>query len=180
LLKFVSFKLASSKNGEITNSTIQGNAAATIEHLDVTSLREQLQDEKLDLDGSREILVERLKSWWESLPKIVVSNAGYQEVNGVYTRDFYSYSDGSPKYSMIGIHEGNDCVYSIFRFLCDDGLKYCYLSIVPKGCLPGTVEDIDFYNFTPTKDFQDSPPLSGWKAIVGVANPPPNLSFSEL
>ena len=117
LLKFVSLKLVSSKNEETTAYfpiVIQDNAAI-IEHLDVTTLRERLQDKKLDLDGSREILVQRFKSLWESLPKIVVTNAGYREVNGIYTREFYNSSDGSPKYSMIGVHEGNKCVYLIHR-----------------------------------------------------------------
>jgi hypothetical protein len=80
---------------------------------------------------------------------------------------------------MIGVHEGNNCVYSIFRFICSDGKQYWSLSIAPKGENPGTVDDIDFYSFTPTGDCQDSPPLSGWITIVGEANPPPNISFSE-
>jgi len=178
LLKSVSLKLMSSKSGETTpTSAIQANAAA-IEHLDVTSLREQLQEAKLDFDGSREILVDRLKSWWESLPKIVVLNAGYQEVNGSYTRDFYNSSDGSHKYCMIGIHEGNNCVYSIFRCKAHDGKQYWYLSIVPKGKTPGTDDDTDFYSLNPIGDCHDSPPLSGWEGMID-ANPPPNLSFSD-
>ena len=187
LLKSVGLKLTSSKNGKTPATAIQGNAAASIEHLDVTSLREQLQDKKLDLDGNREILVERLKSWWESwwesLPKIVVSNAGYQEVNGIYTREFYKSYDGSPRYSMIGVHAGNNCAYSICRCKSNDGKKYWYLSIVPEGKTPGTLDDIDFYGFTPNGDYcPDSPPLTDWKAMPGApaeANPPPTLSFSK-
>ena len=183
ILKSVSLKLTQSKNGETTNnSTIQGNAAATIEHLDVSSLREQLQDKRLDLDGSREILVERLKSWWESLPKIVVSNAGYQEVNGIYTRELYNSSDGSPRYSLVGVHEGNNCVYYICRCKIRSGKCFWYVSIEPEGKTPGTDDDIDFYRFTPTGDCPDSPPLTGWKAMARApaeANPPPTLSFSE-
>jgi hypothetical protein len=175
LLKSVSLKLALSKNRE---TAIQGDVAA-IEHSNITSLREQLQEVKLDLDGSRETLVDRLlKSWWESRPKIVVSNAGYEEVNGSYTRDFYNSSDGSHKYSMIGVHEGNNCMYSISRCETIDGEQYWYLSIAPKGKTPGTDDDIDFYSLAPIGDCQDSPPLSGWKAMID-ANPPPNLSFSD-
>ena len=183
ILKSVSLKLTQSKNGETTNnSTIQGNAAATIEHLDVSSLREQLQDKRLDLDGSREILVERLKSFWESLPKIVVSNAGYQEVNGIYTRELYNSSDGSPRYSLVGVHEGNNCVYYICRCKIRSGKCFWYVSIEPEGKTPGTDDDIDFYRFTPTGDCPDSPPLTGWKAMAlapAEMNPPPTLSFSE-
>ncbi|OEU08638.1 hypothetical protein FRACYDRAFT_249532 [Fragilariopsis cylindrus CCMP1102] len=187
LLKFVSLKLVSSKNGETTAYfpiVIQDNATI-IEHLDVTTLREQLQDKKLDLDGSREILVQRLKSWWESLPKIIVvsnsANASHKKVDGIYTRDFYSSSDGSPRYSMIGIREGNNCVYSIFRCKTSDGKQYWYLSIVPKGKTPGTSDDIDFYVFSSTGDCPDSPPLTGWRttAEATAENPPPTLSFSE-
>jgi hypothetical protein len=42
------------KNGHDATTT-------TVDNLDVTSLREQLQKSKLEFDGSRSMLVERLK-----------------------------------------------------------------------------------------------------------------------
>ena len=41
----------------------------TVDHLDVTSLREQLLEANLEIDGSREILVDRLKEHFGNTPK---------------------------------------------------------------------------------------------------------------
>ena len=62
LLEWVTFKFISSNN-----STADKTAQNTdIDHLDVTSLREKLEEAKLEPDGSREILVERLKKHKEN------------------------------------------------------------------------------------------------------------------
>ena len=55
LLEYVSQELMSYKNDHDATTT------TTVDNLDVTSLREQLQESKLEVDGSRSMLVERLK-----------------------------------------------------------------------------------------------------------------------
>ena len=55
LLKSVDQKFMSYKNDH--DATI----ATTVDNLDVTSLREQLQESKLEVDGCRSMLVARLK-----------------------------------------------------------------------------------------------------------------------
>ena len=57
LLECVSQQFMSYKNGHDATTT----TATTVDNLDVTSLREQLQESKLEVDGSRSMLVERLK-----------------------------------------------------------------------------------------------------------------------
>ena len=52
LLEFMSYK----NDHDATTTT-----TTTVDNLDVTSLREQLQESKLEVDGSRSMLVERLK-----------------------------------------------------------------------------------------------------------------------
>jgi hypothetical protein len=54
LFKSASGKLAASKNVDVDDNDLN--------FLDVTSLREQLEDAKLEVDGSREIIIERLKN----------------------------------------------------------------------------------------------------------------------
>ena len=56
LLKCVSQKFLSYKNDHDATTT-----TTTVDNLDVTSLREQLQESKLEVDGSRSMLVARLK-----------------------------------------------------------------------------------------------------------------------
>jgi hypothetical protein len=62
LLGYVSLKLVSSKNGE--TPTPDSQDIVSIDNIDVTSIREKLQDMELNVDGSREILVDRVKCWW--------------------------------------------------------------------------------------------------------------------
>ena len=56
LLEYVGKELMSYKNDNDATTT-----TTTVDNLDVTSLREQLQESKLEVDGSRSMLIERLK-----------------------------------------------------------------------------------------------------------------------
>jgi speckle-type POZ protein len=58
LLESVSHKLVSYKNNGHDATT---TTTTTVDNLDVTSLREQLQESKLEVDGNRSMLVARLK-----------------------------------------------------------------------------------------------------------------------
>ena len=62
LLENSSLKFVSKRNSEpYKKNKKANNNVAEVDDLDVTSIREELQEAKLEVDGSREILVERLK-----------------------------------------------------------------------------------------------------------------------
>mmetsp|Transcript_6472 Transcript_6472/g.15382 ORF Transcript_6472/g.15382 Transcript_6472/m.15382 type:complete len:1203 (-) Transcript_6472:254-3862(-) len=108
---------------------------------------------------------------------ILVANAGNGDVNGMYRRD--GHHQGVGKYSRHGPFDGKQCKFSLFKCKVSNDTQHWYISIVPGGKEPGTVQDTDFYSTSVTADYENLPPLSGWTNCKEGLNPPPNLVFQR-
>lgn len=109
--------------------------------------------------------------------KIILSNAGNVDVNGIYSRD--GTNEGAHKFSRVGIYDGKRSVYSIFKCNVSNNTKHWYISVVPHGSHPGTSNDVDFYSASVSADCLDLPPANGWTKVQEGLNPPPTLSFEK-
>jgi len=104
-----------------------------------------------------------------------VSNAGNTDVNGLYTRD--GQWEGVTKYSKHGQFKGNTCKYSLLKCSVSNNTEHWYISVVPAGKEPGTVQDIDFYSAQVTAEYESMPPPTGWNKCNEGINPPPTIGL---
>ena len=61
--------------------------------------------------------------------EVTVQDCGVQSINGVYKR--VGHCDNVPKYSKVGLYEGNSVDFMLFRCKLSDGSRRWYISIVP-------------------------------------------------
>ena len=111
------------------------------------------------------------------ISKVVVSNAGIGDVNGVYMQ--YGACNGVPKFSKYG---QNYVTYSLVKCYVANNTPHWYISVVPNRTAQGTSNDIDFYSapasFTP--ESQLLPPADGWvKANEGIS-PNPQILVEKV
>jgi hypothetical protein len=111
----------------------------------------------------------------ESPPRILVQNAGNQEVNGIYARD--GLFQGVSMYARRGTYNGEPCLYSMFQCLVGSKTKRWFVSVIPPNGRPGTNKDIDFFSALVTDDCLLIPPKDGWRKSSDGDDPPPNLLF---
>jgi len=108
---------------------------------------------------------------------IMVSKAGNTDVNGLYERD--GHCEGVGKYSRYGIFNGKQCKFSLFKCNVSNNTQHWYISVVPGGREPGTVQDTDFYSASVTAEYENLPPPGGWNNCKEGINPPPTLTFER-
>jgi hypothetical protein len=106
-----------------------------------------------------------------------VSNAGNTDVNGLYVRD--GHCEGVGKYSRNGEFKNNKCRFSLFKCNVSNNTQHWYISVVPDGRDPGTVQDTDFYSASVTAEYENLPPSGGWNKCNEGLHPPPTLTFER-
>ena len=106
---------------------------------------------------------------------VKVSNAGNTDVNGLYERD--GQCEGVTKYSRYGQFKGNTCKFSLFKCNVSNNTQHWYISVVPGGREPGTVQDTDFYSASVTAEYESTPPPTGWNKCNEGIHPPPTLTL---
>jgi hypothetical protein len=111
------------------------------------------------------------------ISKVIVSNAGNEEVNGNYMRD--GICEGAHKFSKNGVFNGSDCTYSLFKCNVSNNTQHWYISVVPHGTLPGTSNDIDFYSASVTPECHIVPPSNGWNKAAEGTHPPPSIQVEK-
>jgi hypothetical protein len=109
------------------------------------------------------------------IDEVVVTDAGTPEVNGVYSHD--GYSGNAFRYSRRGSWKGKTCSFYILQCEASDNQNYWYITIVPSGCSPGTMDDIDFYAAPVSEERRGMPPLNGWVRDDQGSGHPPTLSY---
>ena len=147
----------------------------------VAELRRELDSKGLDVDGSTETLLSRLKAADEEERKknsITISGAGFDDVNGVYNKTSKIY-DGLPVYQK---KDGEGSIY-LFRCRIPNGQSKWFISFVPDGAEPGTLRDIDYYSADPDDGDDDNdaslPPRRGWNVEDDGLGPSPTVQKSE-
>ena len=117
-----------------------------------------------------------------SISTVIVSNAGYDNVNGTYKRnDVFEDVWNGPVFTKPGMYDGEQVLYWIYKdeYSVEDGedVSCWYLSAIPTGEIPG--DDVDyniFYYNGGNDDRQRIPPATHWKKDRGFGigkNPPP-------
>ena len=100
-----------------------------------------------------------------TISSLIVSNAGSEGVNGIYTKCRDRMYNDAPVFTKPGTHEGDAVTYSIYKYgdLYDD---YGWIiSILPTEFpTEDTIEDeIDFYQSSGvTGDYEQIPPTKSW------------------
>jgi hypothetical protein len=98
----------------------------------------------------------------ESPPRILVQNAGNQEVNGIYARgdyrDGHGLFQGISMYARRGLYKGEPCLYNMFQCLVGSKTKWWFVSVIPPSGRPGTDKDINFFSAVVTDDCLWIPP----------------------
>lgn len=103
--------------------------------------------------------------------RILVDQAGLQELNGVYEQAGNFEQAG--RYEFKNTWNGKETTFTLFRCNVSNNTKHWFISIVPKDVQPGTNKDVDFYSAPVTEDDQGLPPKEGWtKAAEGLLPPP--------
>lgn len=108
---------------------------------------------------------------------IRVSNAGNTDVNGLYVRD--GRCEGVDKYSRNGEFKNKKCRFSLFKCNVSNNTQHWYISVVPDGRDPGTVQDTDFYSASVTAEYENLPPPGGWNKCNEGLHPTPTLTFER-
>jgi len=113
-----------------------------------------------------------------SISTVIVSNAGFDNVNGTYKRnDVFEDAWNVPVFTKPGMYEGDDVMYSIHKHDYGDEDALCwYLSAIPTGSQPGGDDDYIFYYNVDNDDRRRIPPTTQWKKDFGSGyskNPPP-------
>jgi ubiquitin carboxyl-terminal hydrolase 9/24 len=107
------------------------------------------------------------------ITEVLVSNAGFGEVNGSYSKD--GVHDRAYKFSKRGVYNNKEVIYSLFKCNVSNNTQHWYISIVPHNVHPGTSSDIDFYSAEVKRDSELFPPLSGWTRSSAGIDPSPTL-----
>jgi hypothetical protein len=108
---------------------------------------------------------------------ISVEGARVEAVNGVYHR-VDTFNVGI--YSKIGLYQGKNQEFSLFRCNVSSGTLRWYISIVPFGEQPGTSTDIDFYCVDKSETDPDFPPSTGWTTESEGCDPSPSVSVERI
>lgn len=106
--------------------------------------------------------------------KVFVEGAGTPEVNGTYIQG--GGHEGTPMYNKEGVWNDREVVFRIFLCTFPNGEKIWFITIVPKGKIPGKNTDIDFYKCSIT-DSYGVIPSKGWRQISNGQVPSPTCSF---
>ncbi|VEU34729.1 unnamed protein product [Pseudo-nitzschia multistriata] len=104
----------------------------------------------------------------QNVPKPVVSGAGLEFVNGVYTMS--GWFQNAMKFSKRGVYEGKLRTLILYRYE-----EEWWISIVPEDAEePGRDGDVDIYRVSPSNEWDDCPlpPLNGWVVAQGVQPAP--------
>jgi len=108
---------------------------------------------------------------------IQVTAAGQAAVNGHYRRD--GSNEGACKFSRSGKYKRDESTFSLFKCKVSNNTQHWYISIVPDGRAPGTVQDTDFYSASVGADCGNLPPATGWSRCNDGEDPPPTLIFER-
>ena len=101
-----------------------------------------------------------------TISSLIVSNAGSEGVNGIYTKHRDRMYNDAPVFTKPGTYEGDAVSYSIYKF---EGIFWYISSGEPVG-------DADFYRSQlVTGDYDQIPPTKGWETCdeEGGIHPPP-------
>ena len=99
------------------------------------TLRRNLHQRGLDVDGTCEILISTLEKI-DNTDKATVEGDGTPEINGIYERG--KKIDGAPIYKKSATYPLWEVEFTIFRCRLTDGSQRWYISIVPANTHPGT------------------------------------------
>ena len=108
---------------------------------------------------------------------IQVTAAGQAAVNGLYKRD--GSNEGVCKFSRFGKYKKFRSKFSLFKCKVSNNTQHWYISVVPAGRDPGTVQDTDFYSASVGADCGNLPPATGWSKCTDGEDPPPTLIFER-
>ena len=103
---------------------------------------------------------------WKTISSLIVSNAGSEDVNGIYTNHRGKMHNGAPVFTKPGTYEGDDVTYRIYNRLLDPYDYVWYISISSSDRPNG---GIDFYRLQfvagDSEDFEQIPPTKGWETL---------------
>lgn len=127
-------------------------------------------DKSDDYDGGNECM----------LGVVIVENAGFDAVNGVYksSKKF----DDVPIFTKTSIQNGQHTEFTMYRCVLSNGTRRWYISVIPQNQKPGTYRDIDYY-FCPANDHANEVPHAiWWQTVRGrgkAVDPPPNVEWKN-
>jgi chemotaxis protein histidine kinase CheA len=135
----------------------------------------QHENEETETEDEQDEQEENTSSKHDGPFQILVQGAGALEVNGTYKQD--GYSEKACRYLKVGKYKGKNCKFYILLCQTDDKTKLWYITIVPDGVGPGTINDIDFYFTVVTATSHRIPPLKGWISANRGRFPAPTIAF---
>ena len=137
-----------------------------INTMSVDELREELDQRGLNVDGTREMLIDLIrKHIW--VDKIVVEGAGVLGANGTYMID--GSRNGAFKYKKSGQYAGETTEFTMYRY--DDHPGWWQISINDRS------EELDLYESDNCDEI--TPPTGLWKPSDYGDLPPPTISFGK-
>jgi len=151
--------------------------AASWQHLDTVGFRDFLT--QLDPVVLSSILQKSVQQARVNIPKsIVVSGAGTDAVNGVYTR-CANVATPFPIFVMKNGHwNGENVTFTLCTCVLRSGFRQWFISITDSE-QPGTDRDVDFYTSARFNTMVTRPPTSGWKTAANGVAPIPSLQFVD-
>lgn len=92
---------------------------ADFDTMSIDTMRQKLDEKGLDVDGTRKMLLDLVEKNIQLPDEVVVTGAGFSEINGTYVRNGNHVNNGYPKYKKSGHYEGREVEYTIYRM--DEG-----------------------------------------------------------
>mmetsp|Transcript_13602 Transcript_13602/g.17925 ORF Transcript_13602/g.17925 Transcript_13602/m.17925 type:complete len:341 (+) Transcript_13602:124-1146(+) len=106
---------------------------------------------------------------------ITVQGAGCDAINGDYRRS--RLQEGViPSYYLETILNDEQTRITLYHYKMSEGLDQWYISVVPLGLQPGSIQDLNFY-YADADEFSTLPPHDEWKVFMGHA-PAPTLLYN--
>ena len=129
--------------------------------MSVNELREELDQRGLNVDGTREMLIDSMRKH-VLVEEILVEGAGVLGVNGTYK--ICGSRNGACKYKKSGQYEGETTEFTMYR-----NNSWWIISVLD--------ESVDLYE----SDYPDeiSPPIGLWNLSDHGEEPIPAVSFGE-
>ena len=103
--------------------------------------------------------ISSIKADYYNISTVFVSNAGSDEVNGIYTNPHNKMRNDAPIFTKPGTYEGDAVTYSIYK---EDDVNLWYISILQTDEDPEELYDTDFYNNDHPDNYKQIPPTDNW------------------
>jgi len=126
---------------------------ADFDTMSIDTMRQKLDEKGLDVDGTRKMLLDLVQKNIQLPDEVVVTGAGFSEVNGTYVRNGNHINNGYPKYKKSGHYKGREVEYTIYRMEKGRNKDIWFISLWGVG---QHGSDYDFYF-----SFEDEP--GTWK-----------------